>query len=110
MPVSLWQNWLDGPPDAAKYRRALGGDVDGMAARFVALRAEGVVRLPEYLSFAEAATLPCAAVTAWSALRKAGGIAAGSTVLIQGTGGVSDRSAPACQGDGGACAWHLFQR
>ncbi len=83
------QNWLDGSPSDAKYRGALGGDIDGMAAEYVALPATGLVRVPEYLSFAEAATLPCAAVTAWSALRKAGGIAAGETVLIQGTGGVS---------------------
>ncbi len=83
------QNWLDGMPTAAKYKGALGGDIDGMAAQYVALPAAGVVRLPEYLSFAEAATLPCAAVTAWSALHKAGGIHADSTVLIQGTGGVS---------------------
>ncbi len=83
------QNWLDGVPTAAKYRGALGGDIDGMAAQYVALEETGVVRIPDYLSYAEAATLPCAAVTAWSALQKTGGITAGSTVLIQGTGGVS---------------------
>ena len=83
------QNWLEGPPSAAKYKGALGGDIDGMAAEYVALPAAGLVRLPEYLSFAEAATLPCAAVTAWAALTKAGGVIPGSTVLIQGTGGVS---------------------
>lgn len=83
------QNWLEGEPDAAKYKGALGGDIDGMAAQYVKLHHSGVVKLPDYLSFAQAATLPCAAVTAWSALHKAGGITAGSTVLIQGTGGVS---------------------
>ncbi len=83
------QNWLDGAPTDAKYKGALGGDIDGMAAQYVVLPQTGLVRLPEYLSFAEAAALPCAAVTAWSALTKAGGITAGSTVLIQGTGGVS---------------------
>ncbi len=83
------QNWLDGPPSANKYRGALGGDIDGMASQYVALDQSGVVRVPAYLSAEEAATLPCAAVTAWSALQKAGGVAAGSTVLIQGTGGVS---------------------
>ena len=83
------QNWLDGQPTAAKYKGALGGDIDGMAAQYVRLHHTGLVRIPEYLSFAEAATLPCAAVTAWSALHNAGGITAGSTVLIQGTGGVS---------------------
>jgi NADPH:quinone reductase-like Zn-dependent oxidoreductase len=83
------QNWLDGQPDAAKYKGALGGDIDGMAAQYVKLHATGVVKLPDYLSFAQASTLPCAVVTAWSALHKAGGIRAGSTILIQGTGGVS---------------------
>jgi NADPH:quinone reductase-like Zn-dependent oxidoreductase len=83
------QNWLEGNPDATKCRGALGGDIDGMASQYVVLDANGVVKLPDYLSFAQAATLPCAAVTAWAALHKAGGITSGSTVLIQGTGGVS---------------------
>ncbi len=83
------QNWLEGRPSAGKYRGARGGDIDGMAAEFVRLPSAGLVALPEYLSFAQAATLPCAAVTAWSALQKAGSVTSGSTVLIQGTGGVS---------------------
>ncbi len=83
------QQWLDGAPSAAKYRGALGGDIDGMATQYVALDESGVVPIPGYLSFAQAATLPCAAVTAWTALHKAGNITSGSTVLIQGTGGVS---------------------
>ncbi len=83
------QNWIDGVPSAAKYRGALGGDIDGMATQYVVLDARGVIRVPGYLSFAEAATLPCAAVTAWSALHKTGPLPSGSTVLIQGTGGVS---------------------
>jgi NADPH:quinone reductase-like Zn-dependent oxidoreductase len=83
------QNWLDGAPNAQKYRGALGGDIDGMATQYIALDHAGVVKIPEGVSFAEAATLPCAAVTAWNALHKAGGITVGSTVLIQGTGGVS---------------------
>jgi NADPH:quinone reductase-like Zn-dependent oxidoreductase len=82
------QNWLDGPPTPAKYRGALGGDVDGMLAEYVVLRDTGLVRPPEHLSFEEAATLPCAAVTAWNALA-AGNLRPGATVLIQGTGGVS---------------------
>jgi NADPH:quinone reductase-like Zn-dependent oxidoreductase len=83
------QNWLDGKPTPEKVRGALGGDMDGMLATHVLLNAEGVVRFPEYLSFEEAATLPCAALTAWNALIRAGHLAAGETVLIQGTGGVS---------------------
>ena len=82
------QNWIDGAPDAAKQRGALGGDVDGMLAEYVVLDENGVVAVPEYLSFEEAATLPCAAVTAWNAVVHAG-IHAGDTVVIQGTGGVS---------------------
>ena len=82
------QNWLDGPPNAAKSRGALGGDVDGMLAEYVVLKDTGLVAIPAHLSFQEAATLPCAAVTAWNAL-SVGDVKPGSTVLIQGTGGVS---------------------
>jgi NADPH:quinone reductase-like Zn-dependent oxidoreductase len=83
------QNWIDGPPDAAKIRGALGGDIDGMLAEFVVLREDGVVIIPPHLSFEEAATLPCAAVTAWNAVVHAGRVKPGDTVVIQGTGGVS---------------------
>ena len=87
------QRWLDGPPTAERSKMALGGDVDGMLAEYVLLDQDGVVRFPKHLSYEEAATLPCAGVTAWNALHHAGGPAApalpGDTVLIQGTGGVS---------------------
>jgi len=82
------QNWLDGPPTPAKSIGALGGDIDGMLAEYVVLKETGLVRLPPNLSFEEAATLPCAAVTAWNALA-AGNVKPGATVLILGTGGVS---------------------
>ncbi len=83
------QNWIDGRPTPEKIRGALGGDIDGMLATHVLLDAEGVVQFPDYLSFEEAATLPCAALTAWNALAHAGRLTAGETVLMQGTGGVS---------------------
>jgi NADPH:quinone reductase-like Zn-dependent oxidoreductase len=82
------QNWHDGPPTPARTKGALGGDIDGMLAEYVVLRETGLVRLPQHLSFEEGATLPCAAVTAWNALR-AGNLKPGANVLIQGTGGVS---------------------
>ena len=82
------QNWLDGPPSPEKVKGALGGDIDGMLAEQVVLHESGLVRIPGHLSFAEAATLPCAAVTAWNALAGAH-LMPGSTILIQGTGGVS---------------------
>jgi len=82
------QNWFDGSLTAAKTRGALGGDIDGVLADFVVLKEQGLVAVPEHLSYQEAATLPCAAVTAWNALA-AGDVKPGATVLILGTGGVS---------------------
>ncbi len=83
------QHWLDGAPTAETSRGALGGDVDGMLAEYVVLQQKGVVPIPEHLSYAEAATLPCAGVTAWNALQHAAHVKAGDVVVIQGTGGVS---------------------
>jgi NADPH:quinone reductase-like Zn-dependent oxidoreductase len=85
---AFMQNWLDGPPTPAKVKGALGGDIDGMLTEFRCFKETGLVQLPEHLSFVEAATLPCAAVTAWNALA-AGNLKPGATVLILGTGGVS---------------------
>jgi NADPH:quinone reductase-like Zn-dependent oxidoreductase len=82
------QNWLEGPLTAARARGALGGDIDGTLAGQIVLREQGLVPIPDHLSFEEAATLPCAAVTAWNALA-AGEVRLGGTVLILGTGGVS---------------------
>jgi NADPH:quinone reductase-like Zn-dependent oxidoreductase len=83
------QGWQGGGLTAAKARTALGGDLDGMLAEQVVLSADGVIRFPDHLSFEEAATLPCAALTAWNALVVQGGLTAGEAVLLQGTGGVS---------------------
>lgn len=83
------QRWLDGPLDDAKGKSALGGGQQGMLVEQVVLPEDGVVPVPKHLSDAEAAALPCAALTAWNALVTSGGIKAGDTVLVQGTGGVS---------------------
>ncbi len=80
------------PPDGSPFgaRAALGSPLDGTLAEQVALFEDGLVRIPEHLSFEEAACLPCAGVTAWHALMRAGRpIGPGSTVLVLGTGGVS---------------------
>ena len=82
------QNWLEGPLTPARAKGALGGDIDGTLTDYIVLKEQGLVSLPDHLSYQEAATLPCAAVTAWNALR-AGEVRHGSRVLIQGTGGVS---------------------
>lgn len=81
--------WRDGDVTPEYQRDALGGTVDGVLAEHVVLPAASVVRIPDYLSFEEAATLPCAAVTAWNALFEATHLKPGMTVLLLGTGGVS---------------------
>jgi NADPH:quinone reductase-like Zn-dependent oxidoreductase len=83
------QRWLAGRPTRERLRSTLGGPLDGTLAELAVLDQEGVVKTPEHLSDEEAATLPCAALTAWSALVTEGGVTAGDTVLVQGTGGVS---------------------
>ncbi len=85
---TFFQVWSSGP--RTKFYPALGVPLDGMLAEFVALHEDGVVAIPSGLSFEEAATLPCAGVTAWNALMVAGTpIQPGDTVLCLGTGGVS---------------------
>jgi NADPH:quinone reductase-like Zn-dependent oxidoreductase len=83
------QCWLSGPPIAGMYSTSLGGGIDGMLAEYVVLREDGFVRIPDYMSYEEAATLPCAGVTAWNALVTEGHLKPGDTVLVMGTGGVS---------------------
>ena len=84
----FFQNWPDGPITDAAARSTLGGDREGVLAEYAVLSEAGLVPMPASLSFEEAATLPCAAVTAWNALAQAG-CGPGKTVLVQGTGGVS---------------------
>jgi len=83
------QGWVDGELDYAKSKTTLGGDLDGCLRELAAFNEEGLVRIPDRLSFEEAACLPCAAVTAWNALMVSGRLKKGETVLLQGTGGVS---------------------
>jgi NADPH:quinone reductase-like Zn-dependent oxidoreductase len=84
----FFPGWIAGPPNPAALA-ALGGVLDGCAQEAIAISAEGVVPAPKHFDAAEAATLPCAAVTAWRALMVEGRLMAGQTVLVQGTGGVS---------------------
>ena len=83
------QTWLAGEPTQAHAASALGGAIDGMLAEHVVLHEDGLVHVPDYLSYEEAATLPCAALTAWQGLMTKGGMQAGDTILVLGTGGVS---------------------
>ena len=83
------QGWIDGGISYQKARTALGGDLDGCLREFGAFDENGLVKFPDHFSYEEAATLPCAAVTAYHALFESGRLKAGETVLLQGTGGVS---------------------
>jgi NADPH:quinone reductase-like Zn-dependent oxidoreductase len=85
---TFFQDWISGPLGDAASKSALGGAMDGVLAEYVALHENGLVAMPEHLSFEEGATLPCAGVTAWHALF-AGSFTCGETVLTLGTGGVS---------------------
>jgi NADPH:quinone reductase-like Zn-dependent oxidoreductase len=86
--AAIFPRWLAGPftMDVADQ---LGGSRDGMLTEYAALPEEALVRVPDPLSYAEAATLPCAAVTAWHALTGGRGLRPGETVLTLGSGGVS---------------------
>jgi NADPH:quinone reductase-like Zn-dependent oxidoreductase len=83
------QTWISGELDESKAKSALGGAIDGVLAEYVLFHEDGLVHVPKHLSYEEAATLPCAAVTAWNGLITSGGLKPGDTVLVLGTGGVS---------------------
>ncbi len=86
----FFPNWTDGAVQPAYTRDALGGGgTNGMLAELVALPERGVVATPAHLSDEEAATLPCAALTAWAAIFEEARLLPGQTVLLLGTGGVS---------------------
>ena len=85
----FFQDWQAGEFVQTTGKSALGGPIDGVFATARNLPETGVIRIPDSLSFEEAATLPCAGVTAWNALVEKGKLYAGQTVLILGTGGVS---------------------
>lgn len=86
---TFMQGWSSGRLTEAKARTALGGALEGILAEVAVLEEDGVVPIPEHLSVEEAATLPCAALTAWHALMVEDHVKAGDIVLAQGTGGVS---------------------
>lgn len=83
------QTWDGGEPTRERLRTTMGGPLDGMLTQKRVLPESGLVRVPDHLSIEQAATLPCAGVTAWSAIAKYGRLKPGESVLVQGTGGVS---------------------
>ncbi len=87
--ANFFQDWLGGEPDEHSMHSGLGGLIDGMAAELRVLPEYGLAHTPAHLSDAEAAALPCAGLTAWSAVIDQGGVKPGDLVLTQGSGGVS---------------------
>ena len=90
MPIFA-QQWIDGDTSEEKRKTSLGAGAqwDGVLRETGAFDQEGLVAIPEHLSYEEAATLPCAALTAWHALAVSGNLKPGENVLTLGTGGVS---------------------
>jgi NADPH:quinone reductase-like Zn-dependent oxidoreductase len=86
---SFFQTWITGPFAREYGNSALGGAIDGVLTQRRVFDQEGLVRVPQHLSYAEGATLPCAGLTAWNALVPKAHVQAGDTVLLLGTGGVS---------------------
>jgi NADPH:quinone reductase-like Zn-dependent oxidoreductase len=83
------QGWIEGEFSAQKLQTTLGGPLPGVLSELFLASEQSVVKIPAHLTDQEAATLPCAAVTAWNALFDLGRLQPGETVLVQGTGGVS---------------------
>ncbi len=86
---TFFQNWTGGRMPADAAHNSLGGMIDGVLAEYALLNEAGAIKIPMHLSFEEAATLPCAALTAWNAAIETGRIKAGETIALLGTGGVS---------------------
>ncbi len=86
--VNFFRDWRSGRFARGYHEAALGGSCDGMLSEIVVFPAHSLVRVPDGYSYEEAATLPCAGLTAWCGLRR-GDFTAGESALLQGTGGVS---------------------
>ncbi len=86
---NFFQEWLAGEPNQENLQSGLGGVLDGVASELRVFPQYGLCQTPDHLSDAEAAALPCAGLTAWSAVIDQGGAGPGDLVLTQGTGGVS---------------------
>jgi NADPH:quinone reductase-like Zn-dependent oxidoreductase len=85
---TFFQDWQSGSATEKQMNTALGGGIDGTLAEYVVFPEYTLVKIPEHLAYEEAATLPCAALTAWNCLTR-GALIPGQTVLTLGTGGVS---------------------
>lgn len=85
----FFPNWQSGRGEPESIAGALGAEMDGVLTERFVSEESGLIKLPDSIDYAAAATLPCAALTAWHALFEAGSLKPGQTVLLLGTGGVS---------------------
>jgi NADPH:quinone reductase-like Zn-dependent oxidoreductase len=85
----FFQNWISGPPTAAKLSSSLGSPIPGVGRELAVFSQEGLSKVPDFLTDQQVAALPCAALTAWRALFEDADLRPGDTVVLQGTGGVS---------------------
>lgn len=85
----FFPNWLDGEPSMDKTKLISGESIDGFALEYSCVAATAITQMPDHMNFVQAATLPCAALTAWRGLFAEGDLKAGESVLIQGSGGMS---------------------
>ncbi|KAF9517256.1 hypothetical protein BS47DRAFT_1314540, partial [Hydnum rufescens UP504] len=86
---TFFENWVEGPTKVEYHAKARGGTVHGVLAQYRLFPEAELVSIPEYLSFEEAATLPCTGVTAYNALFSRSPLTPNSSVLVLGTGGFS---------------------
>ncbi len=87
--ATFFANWPGGRRTIEGMSSSRGGQVDGMLSEMVVSHEDGLISIPDHLSYEEAATLPCAAITAWVALFTGGQLKSDQIVLLEGTGGVS---------------------
>lgn len=85
----FFPNWIEGKASLAKTRSISGESFDGYITEMSCISQEAITSIPDNYTFAEAATLPCAALTAWRGLMEEGNLTAGESVLIEGSGGMS---------------------
>jgi NADPH:quinone reductase-like Zn-dependent oxidoreductase len=85
----FFQRWISGPPNLDKLSSSLGSPIPGAGRELAVFSADGVSKVPEFLTDQQVATLPCAALTAWRAIYEDADLRPGDTVVLQGTGGVS---------------------
>jgi NADPH:quinone reductase-like Zn-dependent oxidoreductase len=85
----FFQRWVSGPPNLDKLSSSLGSPIPGAGRELATFSADGVSKVPDFLTDQQVACLPCAALTAWRALFEDGDLRPGDTVVLQGTGGVS---------------------